>query len=87
MKFRRSKAFEKSGPTVVTVVTDPVITMYKKVIVKIGFIDEKGNLQEQAVRVLEWEKRGIQKREFLREYDYFNSTDQSCDVTIPGTSD
>lgn len=45
--------------------------MYKTVVIKVGFINEKGELEAEAVRRLEWDGVGVSPKGFMQSVENF----------------
>ncbi len=58
---------------------------FPKVVIKVGFIDEGGNLFDESVRILEWPMgiEGIGRSEFMKTLDDWIMSDPQAEVTIP----
>lgn len=62
---------------------------YKRVVARFGFINDKGDLEGEAVRILElpFNGIGVSPRGFMSSFDNeFADEKYKADITTPGTS-
>ncbi len=53
---------------------------YKTVVIKVGFINEKGEVEGEAVRRLEWDGTGVSPKAFMNSVENFAFDTHKADV-------
>lgn len=59
---------------------------YGKVVVKVGFINENGDLETESARVLEWDNAMMTPKEFMSSVEEMAMKYGADIITTPGTS-